>query len=226
MKKTTNIFWGIVLILLGLIIGLNAFGITDINIFFEGWWTLFIIVPCIIGLFNDTNKTGSIIGILIGVALLLLVRDVISIDLVLKLAVPVILVIIGLSLIFKDVFNAKTKEKIKEINKTQSGKEYVATFSGQDINFNEEEFTGAELSAIFGGVKLDLRKAIIKEDSVINVCAIFGGVDILVADNVNVKVNSTSIFGGVSDKRKNKDKKEANTIYINATCVFGGTDIK
>lgn len=226
MKKTTNIFWGIVLVALGVIIGLNTFGITDIDIFFEGWWTLFIIVPCVFGLFNDTNKTGSIIGILIGVALLLLVRDVISIDLVLKLAAPVILVIIGLSLIFKDVFNLKTKAKIKEMSKGQNVKEYVATFSGQNINFNEEEFKGAEASAIFGGVKLDLRKAIIKEDTLINVCAIFGGVDILVPENINVKVNSTSIFGGVSDKRKNKDKKEANTIYINATCVFGGTDIK
>ncbi len=226
MKKTTNIFLGIVLIALGVIIGLNAFEITNINIFFEGWWTLFIIVPCVFGLFNDTNKTGSIIGILIGVALLLFVRDVISFDIILKLAVPVILVIIGVSLIFKDVLNGKTKEKIKEINKEQKGLEYVATFSGQDINFNDEKFTGAEASAIFGGVKLDLRKAIIEQDTVINVCAIFGGVDILVPDNINIKTNSTSIFGGISDKRKNKDKKEAHTIYINATCVFGGTDIK
>ena len=34
MKKFGNILWGIVLIVLGLIIALNALGITSINIFF------------------------------------------------------------------------------------------------------------------------------------------------------------------------------------------------
>ncbi len=29
---------------------------------FDGWWTLFIIVPCAIGLITDRDKTGSIIG--------------------------------------------------------------------------------------------------------------------------------------------------------------------
>lgn len=39
---------GIVLIILGPIVGGNTLGITNINIFFDGWWTLFIIVPCFI----------------------------------------------------------------------------------------------------------------------------------------------------------------------------------
>ena len=36
MKKVGNILWGLVFIVLGLIFGLNALGITDINIFFRG----------------------------------------------------------------------------------------------------------------------------------------------------------------------------------------------
>ena len=53
MKKIGNILWGVVLIIIGLIIGGNALGITHINIFFNGWWTLFIIIPCFIGLFRE-----------------------------------------------------------------------------------------------------------------------------------------------------------------------------
>lgn len=30
---------------------MNAFGITDIELFFDGWWTLFIIVPCLVGIY-------------------------------------------------------------------------------------------------------------------------------------------------------------------------------
>ena len=48
MKKFGNILWGVVLIIVGVIFGLNAVGLTDINIFFHGWWTLFIIVPSFI----------------------------------------------------------------------------------------------------------------------------------------------------------------------------------
>ena len=61
MKKVNSILWGIALVALGVILALNAFGITDINIFFDGWWTLFIIVPCAIGLVTDRDKTGSAI---------------------------------------------------------------------------------------------------------------------------------------------------------------------
>ena len=61
MKKFGNVLWGIVLIIIGLIIGGNALGIVNINIFFDGWWTLFIIIPCFIGLFKDDEKTGNLI---------------------------------------------------------------------------------------------------------------------------------------------------------------------
>ena len=105
MKKFTSLLWGLVLIIVGVILGCNAIGLTNIDIFFDGWWTLFIIVPCFIGLFNDNDKTGSIIGILIGIFLLLCCQNILSFELFWKLLIPAILVIIGLSIIFKDVFN-------------------------------------------------------------------------------------------------------------------------
>lgn len=55
--KKTNILWGLVFIILGVIFGLNALEITNINIFFSGWWTLFIIVPSFIDLFKKNDKT-------------------------------------------------------------------------------------------------------------------------------------------------------------------------
>lgn len=71
MKNLGNVIWGILFIIIGLIVGLNAFGITKIDIFFDGWWTLFIIIPSFIGLIKDKEKTGSIILLLIGIVLLL-----------------------------------------------------------------------------------------------------------------------------------------------------------
>jgi len=228
MKKFESILWGIVLVVIGVIIGCNALGITNINIFFDGWWTLFIIIPCLIGLFTEHEKIGSFIGLLIGVALLLACQDVIRFEMIWKLALPVVLVIIGLSLIFKDTFNQKLSKEIKEINKKNKDKnEYNATFSGQNINFDGEEFKGTTLTTVFGSVKCDLRKAIINENQVINCTSTFGGIDIYMPNDVKVKIKSSAIFGGVSDNRKEKNETEdSKTIYINANCVFGGVDIK
>lgn len=225
MKKISNLLWGLIFIIVGVVFGLNALGISDINIFFDGWWTLFIIVPCFIGLFNDDDKSGNLIGLIIGACLLLGCLDVIEFEIIWKLMVPFILVVIGLSFIFKDMINSKIKNDIKKLNKNDL-KECCACFSSQDLDFSNEEYKGSSLTAVFGGIKCNLKDAVIKEDVVINTTSIFGGITIYVPKDVNVKVSSTSIFGGVSDERKDKVKDSKHTIYVNATTMFGGVEIK
>lgn len=224
MNNLKNILWGVVLVGIGVILGLNAFEITNIDIFFDGWWTLFIIVPCFISLFTDESKTGNLIGLVIGVLLLLACQDLVGFDIIWKLLLPIILIIIGLSFIFKNMIGNKISNKIKELNKKDK-KEFCSTFSGQKLDYTNDEFTGCDLTAVFGGIDCDLRNAIINEDVVINITSIFGGVDIRVPKDVNVKVSSTSIFGGVDNSVKN-NKDAEKTIYINATCLFGGAEIK
>lgn len=225
MKKISNVLWGIVLIVLGLLFALNALGITSIDIFFDGWWTLFIIVPSGIGLLSEREKTGNVIGVIVGVFLLLCCRGIVSFSLLWKLLVPGIIVLIGLKLVITGLFGNRVNEIFSEIRKnggeTRTG---CATFSGCNLNYDGEVFEGAELSATFGGVKCDLRNALIEKDCAISVSAVFGGVDILVPPNVNVKVSSNSLFGGISNKTATY--KDAPTLYINGTCMFGGVDIK
>ena len=227
MKKLSKILWGIALILVGGIFALNAFGLTDIEVFFDGWWTLFIIVPCFIGIFNDQDKTGNIVGLFIGVFLLLCCQDVLSFGMLWKLVIPVVIVIIGAKLILTAIFGDKANKMLIESRQNGSNvKNGFAAFSGQDMNFDGEVFEGAELNAIFGGVKCDLRNAIIEKDCAITASAVFGGIDILIPDNVNVKITSNSIFGGVSEKKHRPYIEGAVTLYINANCIFGGVDIK
>lgn len=225
MNNFKNILWGIVLVVIGVIVGTNSLNITNIDIFFDGWWTLFIIIPCFIELFSNKDKIGNIIGILIGIVLLLGMNDILDIDKVWKLVLPGIIIIIGLSLIFKNSFNSKVNDKINKLNKEKNSDDnYFAAFSGQNINLNNKEFNGCDVTACFGGVKIDLRDAIINNDIVINASSIFGGITILVADDVNVVVKSTSIFGGVENKKDNSTYEK--NIYVNAMCMFGGVDIK
>ena len=114
MSRVNSIIWGVLLILIGIIFGINALGIETIDIFFSGWWTLFIIIPSLIGLFNDRDKTGNVIGLMVGVLLFLACQDIINFEIMWKLLGPVILIIIGLSIIFKDLFTGKIKKEIKK----------------------------------------------------------------------------------------------------------------
>ena len=225
MKKVTSIIIGVALVAVGVIFALNAFDVTDIDIFFDGWWTVFIIIPCTVGLFTERKKIGNIIGILIGVVLLLCSRDILKFDYIWKLLVPVIIAIIGLKLIFKGIFGKKTGKALKEMK--ADGKKVnrgFAVFAGSDVKCDNEVFEGAELCAVFGGVECDLRNAIIEKDCVIQATAIFGGIDIFVPNNVKVKVDSNSIFGGTSNETV--APADAPTVYVSATAIFGGVDIK
>jgi predicted membrane protein len=223
--KIRSVLWGIFFIVIGALFALNALDITDIDIFFDGWWTLFIIIPSVIGLFTEKDKTGNLIGVAIGVFLLLCSRDILSFSMLWKLLVPAIIMIIGLKMIFSALFGNKANQILKQLkengNVPRSGH---ATFSGCTLNYQDQVFEGAELSAVFGGVKCDLREAVIEKDCAIEVSAIFGGIDILVPKHINVKVNSTCIFGGISNKTK--PNADAPTLYITGTCMFGGVDIK
>ncbi len=107
MKNFGNVLWGIVLIIIGIIVGGNALGITNINIFLMDGGHFLSSLPCFIGLFKEREKTGNIIGLLIGVALLLSCQNILDFDMIWKLALPAVLIIMGLSFIFKDTFDKK-----------------------------------------------------------------------------------------------------------------------
>lgn len=227
MKKLGNILWGVVLIVVGVIFGLNALGITSINIFFKGWWTLFIIVPSFIELFRGDSKMWSFIWLVVGIVLLLCAQNILSFSLIGKLIFPSILIMIGISIIFKDTLNKKVSEKIRTLNVNKGDfEEFCATFGGQRSDLSGQEFNGANIDAVFGSVELDISKAIIKKDQVINANSIFGGIEIRVPTGINIKVKSTPIFGGVNNKVRTDYNESLPTLYINGLALFGGVEIK
>ena len=224
MKKIKNFIWGIILLAAAVIIGLNVLDITNIDLLFPGWWTLFIIVPSLAGVFTERDKTGSIIGLLVGIALLLWQLEIVDLSHVWELALIVILVVIGIKLIVGGT-NKKDDATVINVNSSSDAPSGTAIFGGKDLNFDGQVFDGAELTAIFGGVECDLRGAIIEKDCKIKATAIFGGIDIFVPNGVNVKVSSTNIFGGTGDECEHTPNSPV-TIYVEAVSIFGGVDLK
>ena len=135
-------------------------------------------------------------------------------------------IILAILLIIASVLLFVFKNKNNKFVNKKGMKEYCATFGGQKVNYSKEKFEGCNLTAVFGGIECDLRDAIINGDVVINSSAIFGGITIFVPEGVKVVINSTPIFGGISNDIKNKNIDAKNTLYINATSIFGGVEVK
>ena len=228
-QKVKSIIWGLALMTLGIIFGGNALGWFNIDLFFDGWWTLFIIVPSAISLFTEKEKVPSLVFLAVGVILLLAAQNVFSWDVAWKVILAVVLVVVGVGIIFKGIFrnnnDKEVEKKIREFDEDKTMDSQIAVFSGSDRIYKDEVFSGSNLVAVFGGVDLDLRHAKFTKDTVIRALCLFGGIDIKVPENVQVKIRSRFIFGGASDERKSETNKGEHTIYIDATGGFGGISI-
>ncbi|NLG05118.1 MAG: cell wall-active antibiotics response protein [Clostridia bacterium] len=245
-RKAGNIILGIVLVVAGLGFAGNAFNLWDFNLFFEGWWTLFIIIPCAISIISRGPQKGSLIGLMIGIVLLMLARDIIRWNTIGNLIIPFILVVVGLGIILdtrnhkKNRFNNQddycefVDSTTVEGGSTASQgtqepgkrKDICAIFAGRKITYENENFYGANIDAVFGGVELDLRRAYMNGNIEISLTSVFGGVTIFMPDNVRVIVDSVPIFGGVTNHAVNTVGDVRATIHVNATCMFGGAEIK
>lgn len=220
-RKCFGIVLGLVFIAVGVISALNGFGM-GIHISLDGWWTLFIILPCLSGLFTDKDKIGSLLGIVLGIFLFLAARGVILYGNVWKMLVPLLIIGIGL----KCIANAVWGEK-KERSRHEEDAECMAAFCSKESNYSGETVKNAKIGAVFGGVKCNLSEARMEERGELDVFCAFGGAEIIVPEQVELKINAFCLFGGIADKRAvKKTDGNAPVLEINGFCLFGGADIK
>lgn len=250
MKKANGLFVGLLFIIVGLLYACTALDIFDFSIFFPGWWTLFIIVPCIYALTRkNEDKTGPVIGLVIGICFLLNAQDFDFHIEFFPMLLAIVCLLIGWKLIFPNkkkehkqvefTYNSESGEKevvidgVKYDNTySKSSGGYVnasAILGGKDIRVDNECFTGADICVVMGAVDLNLRNAIISEDVYINVSAVMGGIDIYVPANVRVVTDGCStVMGGIDVNTSYANFHAADTpkVIITGSCVMGGIDIK
>ncbi|WP_294173391.1 hypothetical protein [uncultured Clostridium sp.] len=233
-KDYSALIWGLVFVAVGIIFGGNALNIWDIDVFFPGWWTLFLIIPGLVSMVRYGFNWGSGVLVILGLILLFDALDIISSDIMWKLVFPLILVIIGIS-ILTSFFRSGTKKNIEdeEYTKSKSYKydstqypRYTAILGGGDYKNNTEDLKGVVAEAILGGLEIDLRDAKITEDIVLELTAVLGGIDIFIPDNVRVEIISgVPVLGGFEHKI-NRNAISGPKVRIKYTAVLGGIEVK
>ncbi|WP_195987411.1 hypothetical protein [Clostridium sp. D53t1_180928_C8] len=233
-KDYSALIWGLVFVAVGIIFGGNALNIWDIDVFFPGWWTLFLIIPGLVSMVRYGFNWGSGILVILGLILLFDALDIISSDIMWKLVFPLILVIIGIS-ILTSFFRSGTKRNIEdeEYTKSKSYKydstqypRYTAILGGGDYKNNAEDLKGVVAEAILGGLEIDLRDAKITEDIVLELTAVLGGIDVYIPEDVRVEIISgVPVLGGFEHKI-NRNALSGPKVRIKYTAVLGGIEVK
>jgi len=219
---------GIIFVVIGLVFLLRNLGVIPLYIphYFFGWEMIFLIVGTLL-LLSRSNKTPGVVFFTIG--LFGIIDEVF--DLSFWQLWPLILVVVGLSIIFqKKMIRRSDDEEIDYDNLDMDYIDEVAVFGGGEKKVNSYNFKGGKVTSIFGGSEVDLTNAQLAPGrNIIDVLTIFGGSAFIVPDDWSVKVDVTSVFGGFTDKRSQRLKVVPDPdkqLIIKGFTMFGGGEIK
>lgn len=113
-KKASVVILGVCFILAGISIAGNVLNWWNLTLFIKGWWTLFIIIPFTVNLIFNGISGGSLIGASIGIMLLMAERNVIGYSTIMMVLLPAILILAGISLLFRSIFPYNDKSSSGE----------------------------------------------------------------------------------------------------------------
>ncbi len=196
---------------------------------------MILIVLGLFFLFSEGNRNTGLVLLIIGLAFLF--RDIFGIGLLamIKYAIPVLLVIAGVLLIFPA---SRSKKKGRWEKKwggrsTETGNyiNAVHILSGGSRLIRSEEFRGGEVVCILGGTDLHFRECKLSPaENVLNVSCIFGGIELFVPSDWTIRTDTTTILAGVSDKRIKTSFNTAadpeKQLIIKGFLMFAGLEIK
>ena len=104
-----------------------------------------------------------------------------------------------------------------------------AFMGGGDRVVRAQDFRGGEITAIMGGFGIDLRGAAIAGDSAtINIFTLWGGVDLKVPEEWNIVMSGAPILGVFTNSAKTfrQGDAAAKTLFVKGAAIMGGVEVK
>ncbi|MCC7317331.1 MAG: hypothetical protein IT219_02295 [Bacteroidales bacterium] len=229
---------GLLLIIAGGLLLLDSLGMIsfDLRHYLISWKTLLIFIGIISLSSRDKQGTGYI---LIGLGVIFWIPELFDYRVRLSTIFwPSILIGIGLLVLTRRGRSTSIEGTEKTFNAFRGGEkateishdfvEDTAIFGGGNSKFTSTNFRGGRITAIFGGSDLNMLDATPSpEGCVIDELVIFGGSNLIIPDDWQVKSEVVSIFGGFSDKRLMPMKVNSEKmVIIKGVVLFGGIELK
>ncbi|MFO8116136.1 MAG: LiaF-related protein [Halorubrum sp.] len=219
-RVSTQELLGAVVVIVGIILLLDTTGVAETG-------PLLIYVPSLFVLFGLYALVQSGFRNLFGPLLLIVLAgawQIAALDLVPEADLvsfwPALIILFGVSLLL-----GRLRTKAVEVG--DQSVDGIAVFGGRNERVTSSRFTGADLTAIFGGYELDLRDAEVADRPArISAVAMFGGVDVIVPRRWNVRLDVLPIFGDVEDERpRRKEEHEEIDLIVTGFVAFGGISV-
>jgi hypothetical protein len=215
---------GIVIVTVGTLFLLQSADVLDAGEVIGRWWPAIIVAAGLTHLLETVHShVGPLLVIGAGGLLLLATTGVLpgsSWDYVWSTT----LILIGVTTLVRWGAGSGTRRASGDDTVVATG-----VFGGPTLVSASQAFRRASLTAVFGGVTLDLRDSRpAPEGARISATAAFGGVDILVPEGWRVSITGIPIFGGVEDATRHSPHlaDDAPSLMIDAFVIFGGVAIK
>lgn len=190
------------------------------DIFFSGWWTLFIILPSLGSFLFYSNKLTSLYTLTIGVLICLSCNNILSLNKCFTILLCLGIILIGINIV---------KSTLKIPAKKDSNAKYVP-FYYTILGATEEKITvpfeGGNIKVVFGHLILDLSNAKITNNSTLNVTSIFGTTELILPKDTEVITKNTNVLGGTENLKEKTKGKNKNKLYIESVSILGSTKIK
>lgn len=219
---------GALIMIMGFLFLFDNLGVIDARYIIRLWPTLFILFG-ILKIVQSRHVTSLFVG---GVFIFIGTMMVLN-----RLGVmhfswhqwwPVFLILVGVSFLLK----AWTRHQgaylggVRDRNSSESKVNIVTVVGGNHIKNVSQDFQGGEVTAVMGGVEMDLRQAKMTGEAVLNVFAFWGGIDIKVPADWNVVLNGVPILGGIDDKTVQPANAQEKRLIIKGYAIMGGVEIK
>ncbi|MDP4223322.1 MAG: DUF5668 domain-containing protein [Bacteroidota bacterium] len=224
---TNRVLIGVILVIAGLFLVIRNTGFFPEfidNVIFS--WPMLLVAIGLVMTLGAAEKTAGIIVMAVGGFFMipLIFRETFHMY---NMFWPTIFIIVGV------IFIATKRRGWSGVSKEIAGDDYVDyvnVFSGGERQVVSQNFKGGKITSVFGGIELDLTKAILATGvAELEIACVFGGATIIVPDDWNVKIEVTPVLGGFSDSRKlfpGRTIDSTKQLLIKGAVVFGGGEVK
>lgn len=222
---------GVAVIVVGVLFLLDNLGILEFDYAFQLWPAVFILAG-VLKFTQSRSNGGRIMGGTICLAgALLLLKGLGLVYIGWGTLVPLIMIGMGLAVVFKSTQARRPAPHMldKEAGLKDADHDSVinitALLGGIERRITTANFQGGEVTAIMGGCELDLRQAGMHDVAVLNVFAMWGGIEIKVPADWAVSLEGTPIMGAFSEKTITPPAA-AKRLIIRGYAVMGGVEVR
>jgi len=226
-NSQSQLFIGLLIVVIGIFALVDNLSIFNIHNMFQFWPTIFIAFGLIKLSKSSTPKQRFWGGVFIVIGVVMTLNGMGIIHINVRDWWPLILIVIGIKILLKD----KREKNFIDANFSSSSAstsphvDIVAVFGGSDTSVTTQDFRGGSITAILGGVELDLRQAVIQDYAVLDVVAVTGGVVLKIPRDWVVENQVAAVLGGMQDKTVPILGSQKRLI-LTGSAVMGGIEIK